>query len=86
MEQKDPRTVTVDVNSRGHISIGRVPVSTEQLYAIMRQTVNKYGQQTPVVIRGDQKTRHEDIRRIMDTCTAAGLYKVKFAAIKQKAK
>lgn len=86
VEQKDPRTVTIDVSNRGHMTIGRVPVSREQLYAIMRQTVNKYGQQTPVVIRGDKKTKHEDIRRVMDTCTAAGLYKVKFAAIKDLAK
>lgn len=86
VEKKDPRTVTIDVSSRGNIAIGRVPISAEQLYGIMRQTVSRHGQATPVVIRGDSKTQHEDIRRVMDVCTRAGLYKVQFAAIKDRAK
>jgi len=84
VEKKDPRTVTIDVSARGNMSLGRVPVSAEQLYAIMRNTVRTYGQSTPVVIRGDSRTKHEDIKRVMDICTSAGLWKVQFAAIKEK--
>jgi biopolymer transport protein ExbD len=83
VEKKDPRTVTIDVNDRGHFSIGRVPISSEQLFAIMRRTVADYGQTTPVVIRGDMEVQHENIKRAMDICTRAGLFKVKFAAIKE---
>lgn len=81
---RDPRTVTIDVTTRGDISIGRIPLSSGQLLSIMRRAVVEYGQDTPVVIRGDGDTRHEDIRRVMDTCTQAGLYRVKFAAIKDR--
>jgi biopolymer transport protein ExbD len=84
VEKKDPRTVTIDVSARGRISLGRVPVSAEQLYAIMRNTVSTYGQSTPVVIRGDSRTLHEEVKRVMDICTSAGLWKVQFAAIKDK--
>jgi biopolymer transport protein ExbD len=84
VEQKDPRTVTIDVTERGYLSIGRVPVSTEQLFAIMRRTVADYGQTTPVVVRGDMDTHHESIKRAMDICTQAGLFKIKFAAIKEQ--
>ncbi len=37
------------------------------------------------MIRGDAATRHEDVRKVMDACSAAGLWKIKFAAIKEKA-
>lgn len=83
VEKKDPRTVTIDVTGRGRLSIGRVPVSPEQLYAIMRRTVGDYGQTTPVVIRGDVDVEHENIKQAMDICTRAGLYRISFAAIKE---
>ncbi len=83
VEQRDPRTVTIDVNNRGGLSISRVPLSSQQLYAVMRNTVGIYGQQLPVVIRGDVDTTHQHIKNAMDICTRAGLYRISFAAIKQ---
>ncbi len=83
VERRDPRTVTIDVSDRGRVSLARVPVSHDQLLAIMRNSVARYGQTTPVVIRGDIDTPHEHIRRVMDTCTRAGLFRIKFAAIKE---
>ncbi len=85
VEERDPREITVDVNRRGNISIGRVAFSEGMLYNVMRKAVAEYGQTTPVVIRGDMDTRHDDIRRVMDICTRAGLWKVKFAAVKDTA-
>ncbi|HDL77523.1 MAG TPA: biopolymer transporter ExbD [Lentisphaerae bacterium] len=85
VEKKDPRTIVVDVDARGHIKIARVPLSVSTLKAILRKAVAEYGQGTPVVIRADGKTRHESIRRVMDACAAAGLWRVKFAAIKEAA-
>ncbi len=83
VEERDPRTVTIDVNNRGGLSISRVPLSSQQLYAVMRNTVGIYGQQLPVVIRGDVDTTHQHIKNAMDICTQAGLYRISFAAIKQ---
>ena len=83
VEQRDPRTVTIDVSERGDFSIGRVPLSAQQLFSIMRNTVGIHGQSLPVVIRGDMETNHEHIKNVMDICTQAGLYRISFAAIKQ---
>lgn len=83
VEQKDPRTITIDVTNRGNLSIGRVPVSSGQLLAIIRNARNTYGPTTPVVIRGDMETAHSHIKEAMDLCTRAGLYRIKFAAIKE---
>jgi len=82
VEKKDPRTVTVEVDDKGVITIARQPLTPVQFKNIMRKAVAEYGQTTPVVIRGDGRTRHEDIRKVMDACSDAGLWKVKFAAIK----
>lgn len=84
VQQKDPLEVTIDVDNQGRISIARVGMSRSTLLAVMRKTVAQYGQIVPVVIRGDSKTRHADVKQIMDVCSQAGIWKIKFAAIKDK--
>ena len=86
VEQKDPREVVIEVDGKGRISIARTYMSADYLYTIMRKTVIDHGQSTPVVIRGDGVTRHDSIKQVMDACTRAGLWKVKFAAVKEVAK
>lgn len=84
-EVKDPRTVVVDVDADGTISIMRTPLSEGQLLTILKKAVNTSGQSTPVVIRGDLAAKHEVIKRVMDVCGKAGLWKLRFAALKEKA-
>jgi biopolymer transport protein ExbD len=84
-EQKDPRTVVVDVDKDGEISIMRTPLREGQLLAILNKARNESGQSTPVVIRGDTAAKHESIKRVMDICGKAGLWKIRFAALKEKA-
>ena len=85
VEKKDPREIVVDVEANGRISISRSYMSIGVLKSILKKTVHEQGQTIPVVIRGDGKTNHEDIKAVMDACAAAGLWKVKFAALKEKA-
>lgn len=83
-QKKDPRTIMVDVDDQGNFSIAHTRISLGVLRNILKKAVAEYGQTTPVVIRGDIKTRHEYIKAVMDACASAGLWKVKFAAIKEK--
>lgn len=85
VEKKDPRTIMVDVDDKGVISIARVRMSATVLRSVLRKAVGEYGQTIPVVIRGDARTNHQDVKAVMDACAAAGLWKVKFAAVKEKA-
>lgn len=85
VEKKDPRTIMVDVDHKGRISIARVGMSADVLRQVLRKAVADYGPTIPLVIRGDGKTRHEDIKSVMDAAAAAGLWKVKFVAVKEKA-
>ncbi len=85
VEEQDPRTVYIDVDREGRIVVGQQAYSDGALRALLRQQVGIYGQSLPVVIRGDGRTRHEDIKRVMDACTQAGLWRVRFAAVKEAA-
>lgn len=86
VEDKDPRTVTIEVDEKGRIQFGRgIYVSTDYLRSIMRKTVAEFGQTVPVVIRADGNVKHSDVKRVMDACSMAGLWKIKFAATKEQA-
>ncbi len=86
VEQKDPRTITIEIDRRGQIKIMRRAMSRGVVRKILRKAVAEYGQTTPVVIRGDGQTKHKEIKEVMDLCAGAGLWKVKFAATKEEAK
>ena len=82
---KDPRTVTVDVVADGTIQIMKSRISEGQLLTVLNNARKTSGQSTPIVIRGDLTTKHEAIKRVMDICGKAGLWKIRFAALKEKA-
>ena len=82
---KDPRTVLVDVVEDGTIQVMKTRISEGQLLTVLNNARKISGQSTPVVIRGDLLTKHEAIKRVMDICGKAGLWKIRFAALKEKA-
>jgi biopolymer transport protein ExbD len=84
VETKNPLEINVDIDAKGRISIARNFLNQGALVAILKKVVGEYGQQVPVVIRGDAKTKHEEIKTVMDACTMSGLWKVKFAALKER--
>lgn len=85
VQEKDPREVVIDLDKEGRISIARTRMDVGYLKDLLRKVVADYGQTTPVVIRADGRTTHADVKRVMDACTAAGLWKVKFSAIREAA-
>ncbi len=81
-QDEDPRTLIIEVDKRGWISLHGAVVNKTQLAQIVRRRFNAMGEY-PVLIRGDKRTKHRDIRGVMDTCSGAGLWKITFAAIKE---
>jgi biopolymer transport protein ExbD len=86
VEKKDPRQVTIDVDDKGRISIGRFVMPPATLYSVMVKVHAEAKGPVPIVIRGDARAQHSDIRKAMDQCTAAGNYQIHFAAFKEEAK
>jgi len=83
VEKRDPRTIIIDVNDKGGVAIAMTPMSLSTLTAVLRQSVAAYGASTPVHIRGDRRTDHEYIRRVLDACGEAGIWRVSFLALKE---
>ena len=85
VETKDPREVVVEVDAKGRISIARSYMNDVFLKNLLRNVVISHGQTTPVIIRAAGGAKHEDVRKVMDACAYAGLWKVSFAATKDDA-
>jgi biopolymer transport protein ExbD len=83
--EEDPRTVVITVDGRGQISIGAAVMSQRQLQGIMQNAVNTHGYNVPVLIRGDKDAHHSHVRAAMDACAAVGVWRMKFAAVKEYA-
>ncbi len=84
IEQKDPRTIVIEVDRRGHISIANTPMTVAYLRGILANSVRMQGYGLPVMIRGDHRAKHADIRAVMDACSSVGLWRIQFAAVKQR--
>jgi biopolymer transport protein ExbD len=84
IEKKDPREIKLDVDAQGNIYIARTKVGPNLLSSIVKKAAAEYGQDTPIVIRGDANAKHSSIETAMNACTEAGVYKIKFAVLKEK--
>jgi len=82
--KKDPREVLVEVDPQGRIRINRTVLSTTTFSNVMAKAVSEYRVDTPVVIIADGKVQHKYVRRVMDICSSAGIWKLKFMALKEK--
>ena len=83
---KDPREITVDVDRDGRISIARTQISENMLFTIVKKAMADTGSsEIPVLIRADGGTKHGAVKRAMDACSKAGIWKIKFVAIKESA-
>lgn len=84
VEKRDPRTVTVDVDMDGNISIARTRLNEAALRAVLSQARGAYGADTPVHIRGDHRTAHSHIRRALNAAGESGLYRISIIALKEE--
>jgi biopolymer transport protein ExbD len=81
--QKAKSTMVIEIDNRGNVSMGGFRVPREILRGILKRRYAKQGE-FPVLIRADRRTRHQDVRAVMDMCSEAGLWKINFAAIKEQ--
>jgi len=82
IKKQPPQTMIVEVDKRGDISLHGIPLSKGQFHSLMIQRYKNYGA-FPVLIRGDKLARHRDIRKVMDVCSGAGIWKIHFVAINE---
>ncbi|MDD5706316.1 MAG: biopolymer transporter ExbD [Kiritimatiellae bacterium] len=80
-ENQPTQTIEIEVSRRGRISIHNAQLTRSMLADIIRSRYSRHGS-FPVLIRADRRTRHEDVKTVMDICTRNGVWKVGFVAIK----
>jgi biopolymer transport protein ExbD len=73
-------TVVIEVDRHGWISINGTPVDKAYLDGAIKGWSEKYGS-FPIVIKGDSRTRHDDIRSVMDICTKNRLCRISFVGL-----
>ena len=78
-----PTTLEIEVDEFGKISIHNARLDTAGLTQILRARVSRLGNEFPVLIRADKRTQHRDVKRVMDICTTAGVWKLSFVAIQE---
>lgn len=78
--EKDPRSVTINIRKDGQLNIGSVGMSISQITNSLSQAAKKFGNDIPIVLRGDKNVQHEYIKKVMEAVTATKLYKVRFNA------
>jgi len=84
LKEPDPTTTVIEVDKRGWVSMQGVPLTKAALQGLLKDKRDRLGRTYPILIRGDYRTKHQDIRSVMDICTGIDIWKIEFAAIKEK--
>ena len=80
-EELPPSHITIDVGMRGRISMSNAEMTPAEVTKKISDRVKKYGMDFPVLIRADLQCRHEHVMRVMDACTAGGVWKIAFVSV-----
>lgn len=87
-EELPPTHLQIDIASRdtrgkrlprGRISMGDREITPKEIGRRVKERMRKVGE-FPVLIRADYDVRHEVVARVMNACTANGIWKISFMA------
>jgi len=84
IKKKDPRAVTINVRESGDINVSGQVVPMATVSKILTNAASEYGNDIPIIIRGDRNALHGHIKRVLEAVTNTGLYHVKFQALKDE--
>ena len=82
-DELPPSQLTIDVARSGRVSLSNITLSDQMLAQKIQERKARYGTEFPCMIRADWQTKHRDVKRVMDVCTANGVWKLSFVAIKE---
>ena len=82
-EELPPSQLTIDIARNGRVSLSTITLSDQMLAQKIQERKARYGTEFPCMIRADWRTKHRDVARVMNICTANGVWKLSFVAIKE---
>ena len=82
-EELPPSQLTIDIARSGRVSLSNFELTDQMLAQKIQERKARYGSEFPCMIRADWRTKHRDVARVMNICTANGVWKLSFVAIKE---
>jgi len=82
-EELPPGHMIVDIAKNGRISMNNGTMTPEQVGQRVKDRYRRYGE-FPVLIRADYRVKHEHVARVMNACTANGIWKIAFVAVQDR--
>ncbi len=82
-EELPPTHMMIDIglrNNKPRISMGDIEMSPEEIGRRVKDKYRKIGE-FPVMIRADYAVPHWAVAKVMNACTANGIWKISFVAI-----
>ena len=74
--------VVVNVKSDGSIVFNRQPITAEDLQNEAHRPRAKLYPDQAVILRGDERVPYESIAQVLDICSSANIWNIKFATAK----
>ena len=72
----------IEVDQRGWITMHGAALKKKNLQNMLKSRARRFGE-FPVLIKADKRTKHRDVKGVMDICTACGIWRINFLAIKE---
>ncbi len=79
-DELPPQHMQIDIAKNGRISMGDITLLPDEIHRRVKQKKASWGE-FPILIRADFETQHNEVRKVMDACTSAGIWKLSFMAI-----
>ncbi|KJJ83276.1 Biopolymer transport protein ExbD/TolR [Candidatus Omnitrophus magneticus] len=83
--ERMPGEIIINVRESGEIIVNQRSLTCDDLSSILKKVSELYKGQ-PVIIRGDENTKHKFIIQILDLCAGANIWNVSFATLKEEKK
>lgn len=83
IESREPYSSVIEIDKRGRFSMNGIPVKQTSLKNMLINKYKRVRRQFPVYVRADYRTKHKDVKKVMDICTGAGIWRINFVAVKE---
>ncbi len=74
--------IIINIGKEGSVVVGQKTMDLSELSALLKRTSALYPRQA-VILRADQKTYHERVVQVLDTCAKANIWNISFATTKE---
>ena len=92
-DELPPERMQIDIASvdkngkrlqKARISMGDREMEPAEITERVKARIDRYGHDFPVLIRADYRVKHEHVARVMNACTANGIWKIAFVAVQDR--